>query len=279
MRLAFQVAYIGTDFYGSQKQTGLRTVEDTFITACQVLHLFDDPHAVGFASAGRTDRGVHARRQVFAFSTDFPDRACERLNHILPGDCWCSGWAETPDDFHPRFDVASRTYRYYIYNDGSTDLSLMQEAATLFTGTHNFTHFSRLEGKNPEKIIFSSEIRSEDGFYVYEITAQGFLWNMVRCIVTSLIEVGRNELGTDDISALLTGTPGMRHPPRPTGRADSLGYRLWNCIRSDRKERAYDTCIQRTKPIISSDEKSECPFGLNRPDCCTGRNDKSSHPG
>ncbi|NLO78356.1 MAG: tRNA pseudouridine(38-40) synthase TruA [Methanomicrobiales archaeon] len=224
MRLAFQVAYIGTDFYGSQKQTGLRTVEDTFITACQVLHLFDDPHAVGFASAGRTDRGVHARRQVFAFSTDFPDRACERLNHILPGDCWCSGWAETPDDFHPRFDVASRTYRYYIYNDGSTDLSLMQEAATLFTGTHNFTHFSRLEGKNPEKIIFSSEIRSEDGFYVYEITAQGFLWNMVRCIVTSLIEVGRNELGTDDISALLTGTPGMRHPPP----APPEGLILWD---------------------------------------------------
>ena len=211
MRLAFQIAYIGTDFYGSQMQPGLRTVEDTFITACRVLSLFDDWRTAGFACSGRTDRGVHARRQVCAFTTSLPDRARERLNHILPGDCWCSGWAETPDDFHPRFDIASRTYRYYIHDDGSTDLSLMQEAATLFIGTHNFTHFSRLEGKNPERTIFSSEIRPEDRFYVYEITAPGFLWNMVRCIVTSLIEVGRTERDTDDLSALLTGAPGMRH--------------------------------------------------------------------
>lgn len=219
MRLAFQVAYIGTDFYGSQMQSGLRTVQDTLITACRGLGLFEDWRAAGFALSGRTDRGVHARRQICAFTTSLPDRARERLNYILPGDCWCIGWAETADTFHPRFDAASRTYRYYIHADESTDLFLMQEAAAHFSGTHDFTHFSRLEGKNPEKTISSSKIWYEDGFFVYEITASGFLWNMVRCIVTSLIAVGRNELDTGDLPLLLTGTPGMRHlaPAPPEG--------------------------------------------------------------
>ena len=219
MRLAFQVAYIGDDFYGSQMQSGSRTVEGAIIDACQGLHLFDDWREAGFAFSGRTDRGVHARRQICAFTTSLPDRAIERLNRILPGDCWCNGWAETDDAFHPRYHARNRTYRYYLYDDGSTDLARMQEAAALFLGTHNFTHFSRLKGKNPEKTIFSSHIHAENEFFVYEITATGFLWNMVRCIVTSLLSVGRDEMDTDELTALLAGTPGMRHilPVPPEG--------------------------------------------------------------
>lgn len=148
MRLAFQVAYIGTDFYGSQMQPGLRTVEGTVIGACRDLGLFDDWRKAGFAFSGRTDRGVHARRQICAFTTPpCPERAIARLNHILPRDCECSGWAETDDSFHPRYNAQARTYRYYIYDDGSTDPHRMQEAASLLTGTHNFSHFSRLDGK------------------------------------------------------------------------------------------------------------------------------------
>ncbi|MDE4908712.1 tRNA pseudouridine(38-40) synthase TruA [Methanogenium marinum] len=219
MRLAFQVAYIGDDFYGSQMQSGSRTVEGEVINACRGLRLFDDWREAGFAFSGRTDRGVHARRQICAFTTSRPDRAIERLNRILPGDCWCNGWAKTGDSFHPRYHAKTRTYRYYLYNDGSTDLARMQEAAALFLGKHNFTHFSRLKGKNPEKTIFSSHISAEDGFFVYEITATGYLWNMVRCVVASLTSVGRNELETDDITALLTAAPGMRHllPAPPEG--------------------------------------------------------------
>ncbi|KAF1078203.1 tRNA pseudouridine(38-40) synthase TruA [Methanogenium sp. MK-MG] len=219
MRLAFHIAYIGTDFYGSQMQPGLRTVEGTVISACRDLGLFDDWRKAGFAFSGRTDRGVHARRQVCAFTTSCPDRAIARLNHILPWDCGCSGWAETDDSFHPRYDAETRSYRYYIYDDGSADPLRMQEAASRLTGTHNFSHFSRLDGKNPERTILSSHIHAEDGFYIYEITAPGFLWNMVRCIVSSIIAMGRNELDTDDMTALLNAAPGMRHvtPAPPEG--------------------------------------------------------------
>ena len=95
----------------------------------------------------------------------------------------------------------------------------MQEAAALLLGTHNFTHFSRLKGKKPEKTILSSHIHAENGFYVYEITAPGFLWNMVRCIVTALIAVGRNEMDMDQLKALLNAEPGIRHllPAPPEG--------------------------------------------------------------
>ena len=219
MRLAFQIAYIGTDFYGSQMQSGSRTVEGTLISDCQDLGLFRDWRKAGFAFSGRTDRGVHARRQICAFTTPLPDRAVARLNRILPEDCWCTGWAETDDTFHPRYHAKTRTYRYYLYDDGSTDLARMQEAAALLLGTHDFTHFSRLKGKNPEKTILSSHIHLENGFYVYEITAPGFLWNMVRCIVTALIAVGRDEMDMDRLKALLNAEPGIRHllPAPPEG--------------------------------------------------------------
>ncbi|WAI00382.1 tRNA pseudouridine(38-40) synthase TruA [Methanogenium organophilum] len=224
MRLAFQVAYIGTDFHGSQMQASSRTVEGTFIRDCQDLGLFDDWRKAGFAFSGRTDRGVHARRQICAFTTSLPERAIGRLNRILPEDCWCTGWAETDETFHPRYHAKTRTYRYYLYDDGTTDLACMQEAASLLLGTHNFTHFSRLKGKNPEKTILSSQIHIENGFYVYEITAPGFLWNMVRCIVTALVAIGRNEIDTDYLTALLNATPRMRHlTPAP-----AEGLILWD---------------------------------------------------
>ena len=93
MRLAFRVAYFGTDFYGSQVQPGLRTVEGDMAQACIRLGLFDDWRDAKLAFSGRTDRGVHARGQVCAFTTTQPDRAVAKLNAVLPNDCWCRGWA------------------------------------------------------------------------------------------------------------------------------------------------------------------------------------------
>ena len=78
------------------------------------LKLFSDWRAAGFLSAGRTDRGVHARGQVIAFSTEFPDRAIKALNIQLPPDIWCTAYSEVLPAFHPRYDARSRTYRYYF---------------------------------------------------------------------------------------------------------------------------------------------------------------------
>ncbi|MDD1717445.1 MAG: tRNA pseudouridine(38-40) synthase TruA, partial [Methanoregulaceae archaeon] len=102
MRLAFRVSYLGDLFLGSQLQAAGRTVEGVFIDACTRLSLFADWRSARFVSAGRTDRGVHARAQVFAFSTDFPERAIETLNWQLPPDCWCTGVVPVAGSFHPR---------------------------------------------------------------------------------------------------------------------------------------------------------------------------------
>ncbi|MCG7854592.1 MAG: tRNA pseudouridine(38-40) synthase TruA, partial [Methanoregulaceae archaeon] len=75
MRLAFRTAYLGDRFYGSQVQAEERTVEGEFIAACQRMELFTDPRDARFLAAGRTDRGVHAKSQVYAFTTLFPERA------------------------------------------------------------------------------------------------------------------------------------------------------------------------------------------------------------
>ena len=91
-----------------------RTVEGEFIATCQRLSLFEDWRKAGFVSAGRTDRGVHARGQVIAFTTDAPDRAIATINLQLPPDLWCSAYAVVPEQFHPRYDAKSRTYRYFF---------------------------------------------------------------------------------------------------------------------------------------------------------------------
>lgn len=214
MRLAFRVSYIGTHFCGLQMQPGLRTVESEFLNACMELNLFSDRKTARFAFSGRTDRGVHARGQVCAFTTEHPKRAISALNKKLPRDCWCTGWTEVDDTFHPRSDALTRTYRYYFY-DITLDAEKMKEGARLFEGTHDFTRFSKPEENTPKKTILSSDVFKEDDFLVLEITGHSFLWNMVRCISYALLEVGSHRMTSENISTILNSTDGPRLPAAP----------------------------------------------------------------
>lgn len=222
MRLAFRVSYIGTRFFGSQVQERERTVEGEFIAACRRLDLFPDFKMAGFQAAGRTDRGVHARGQVFAFSTDNPDRALATINVQLPPDCWCTGYAEVKDTFHPRYDAKSRTYRYY-FSPSPRDTGAMASAAQHFTGTHNFTNFARVRDKNPERRVHAAAIGEEDGFVFLEVTADSFLWHQVRCMASSLWQVGNGDLAEEAIATLLTGEAERGIPPAP-----AEGLILWD---------------------------------------------------
>lgn len=214
MRLAFRVSYLGYRFAGSQIQKDLRTVEGEFIAACQRLALFDDWRDAGFASAGRTDRGVHARSQVIAFSTDEPERAQKTLNLHLPPDCWCTGWTEVPPDFYPRYAAKSRTYRYYFL-DHFPHYAAMEEAAGLFVGTYNFSRFSRADERVPVRTILQSHMVKDPPFSYLSITGESFLWNMVRCITTSLERVGKGDMEIGEIKSLLSGESGDRLPAAP----------------------------------------------------------------
>jgi len=222
VRLAFRVSYLGSRFYGSQMQAQSRTVEGEFIAACQRLSLFSDWRQAGFQSAGRTDRGVHARGQVIAFSTDAPDRATATINLQLPPDLWCSAYAPVPAEFHPRYDARSRTYRYYFseipnYVDG------MQKACLHFLGPHDFSNFARVKDKNPRRNILGTRIAEEDGFLYFEVTAESFLWHQVRCMAAALLQVGSGEIGADSIRQYLQG-----EIERPISPAPAEGLVLWD---------------------------------------------------
>ena len=227
MRLAFRVAYLGDGFFGSQVQADRRTVEGEFTAACRRLALFGDWREARFAFAGRTDRGVHARGQVAAFDTGDPDRARTALNLQLPRDCWCTGVAEVPGDFHPRYDARSRTYRYF-FPGIPLDREAMAGAARLFTGSHDFSRLARVaEGRDPVRKVLSARVFDEGpagggGLTCLEVTAESFLWQMVRGMAGALLAVGQGCLGEEGVRDLLTGTGGERFPSAPPS-----GLVLW----------------------------------------------------
>lgn len=198
MRLAFRLSYFGTHFSGSQMQKDLRTVEGEFIGACMRLELFSDWRKAGFFTAGRTDRGVHSRGQVAAFTTDLPERAVQALNTQLPRDAWCTAWAEVPDAFHPRYDARSRTYRYY-FPVSIADLGAMREAAVLFLGEHDFSNFARASDRNPLRTVLAISVETEGDRVYLQVTAESFLWNQVRRMAAVLREIGD---GTRDIGSV-----------------------------------------------------------------------------
>jgi len=221
MRLAFRVSYLGSRFFGSQMQAAHRTVEGDFVAACQRLSLFSDWRDAGFLCAGRTDRGVHACGQVVAFTTEFPDRAIQTLNLQLPPDCWCTGYAEMPPEFHPRYDAKSRTYRYY-FSTPLRDRASMDRAARYFIGRHNFTNFARVRDKNPWRNILGISIGQRGGYVYLEVSAESFLWHQVRCMASALLLVGEGEMDETFIISLLEGEVKRALQPAP-----AEGLILW----------------------------------------------------
>lgn len=221
MRLALRLSYFGDNFFGSQMQPGLRTVEGEVIAACKHLGIFKDWREAGFVAAGRTDRGVHARCQVCSFSTDKPDRINRALNRILPEDLWCTAWTEVPDGFHPRYSAISRTYRYY-FTPVPGDIDLMNEAAEVFIGQHDFSLFARTSDRNPVREILDARVFEDGLFAVFEVTGKSFLRNMVRGMATAIERVGRGEIDSEDLLRFLGGDSGWRIPAAP-----SEGLLLW----------------------------------------------------
>ncbi len=221
IRLAFRISYLGGRFFGSQMQADERTVEGEFVAACRRLALFSDHREAGFLAAGRTDRGVHSRGQVFAFTTIHPARAISALNWQLPRDCWCTGYALVDPSFHPRYDAHSRVYRYY-YGDQALDAGAMNQAAECFLGAHDFSGFARVLDKNPCRTIFSIRVMKEDDVTVMEVAAGSFLWHQVRYMAAVLAEVGAGRADASVIERRLNmGEKGGLQP------APAMGLVLW----------------------------------------------------
>ncbi len=207
------LAYDGTDFAGWQRQRGCRTVQDTLEDAIEKITGVRAPTL----ASGRTDAGVHALGQVVCFRTEShlaADVLLRALNAILPRSMAVCDLAETHETFHATHDARRKRYRYVIHDGrirdvfarrgawlftyGRLDVNAMQRAANALVGTHDFTSYETTGAPRKSSVRTVHELTIERGragegdFVSLEIEANGFLYNMVRTIVGTLVEVGRD---------------------------------------------------------------------------------------
>ncbi len=201
------IAYDGTAYNGWQVQKNGRTVQQELEKA--VMKVFKKKHRVYGAS--RTDAGVHARAQAAHFKAP-PGVPLERipraLNAVLPESIAVTRAEEAPPDFHSRFDAKSKRYRYYILNSRCRDpfsekyswrvpyrldVPLMRKEAAVLKGKHDFKSFQARDKRERPSVrtIFDIGITKRKSSLVIDIEGDGFLYNMVRNIVGTLVEVGR----------------------------------------------------------------------------------------
>ncbi|MBL9140939.1 MAG: tRNA pseudouridine(38-40) synthase TruA [Phycisphaerae bacterium] len=219
-RTRLVVAYDGTNFHGWQRQEPpneepLRTVQGVLSEA--VVAVIRQPTRV--VGASRTDAGVHARGQVAAFSAAHGvpfNRLAEALNARLPPDVRVMEARPAPENFDPISWCTSKCYRYQIaHGSRAPDLDLlferrtvwqtwhrldvarMQAAASLLTGTHDFAGFAQASHKRQTSVrtVHGCHVwQTRPGRITIEVAGNGFLYNMVRIIAGTLVEVGRGRL-------------------------------------------------------------------------------------
>lgn len=221
--------YDGTDFAGFQVQPSGRTVQGVLQEALERL----TGQPVKVIGAGRTDAGVHARGQVANFRTESgipADRFAPALNGCLPPDLRVLESREGPPDFHARYRAKSKTYEYLIYRrkEGAVlqrdralvltseqDLKAMRAAAEYLAGSHSFKSFcaSHSGVKRFVRTIQSLDIEEEGDWMRLTVTADGFLYHMVRNIVGTLLLVGGGKLKPADVREIILAEDRSRAGP------------------------------------------------------------------
>ena len=206
------VSYDGTNYFGWQAQSGQRSVQETIEAAIAEV----TGESVRILASGRTDSGVHALGQVVSVRLETrltPEVLCRALNAVLPGDIAVLDASETHDGFHPTHKAMRKRYRYLIHDGPVRDVfrrriagtstkagsmpQAMHRSAAALMGAHDFSSFesSGSQSKDSVRTIFDLLIRrgsgDEQNWITIEVEADGFLYNMVRAIVGTLVEVGR----------------------------------------------------------------------------------------
>ena len=213
------IAYDGTNYSGWQVQPNGLAVQQVVEEALEQLL----KERVQVRSSGRTDAGVHARAMAAAFTTsrNLPLRAfVEGVNRFLPADVAVQNACIVPDGFKPITMAYAKQYRYTIINSSvrspldrlyswqvreQLDLAAMKDAACRFVGCHNFAAFraSNCVAKTTVRRIDSVTISSQGTTITIDVIGGGFLKNMVRVMVGTLVDVGQGRFAPPDIDRLL----------------------------------------------------------------------------
>jgi tRNA pseudouridine38-40 synthase len=229
-------AYDGTDFAGWQSQVQRNTLQDVLERRLREIFQRDVP----VAGSGRTDAGVHATGQIFHFDSPPWRHGTESLLRALgcglPRSIRLRALTPAPEDFHARFSAVGKRYTYHLapglsdpfhcrfchfLGPGTCDGEVLQRAAPLFLGTHDFSSFANRRGDgDPHRTLTSSELLCDGLGWIYRVEGSGFLYRMVRRLVGALLAVACGRATERDIWDRLRH-PGQL-PPLPSSPPQGL---------------------------------------------------------
>lgn len=219
MRLLLTLRYIGTRYHGWQVQPNGVTVQQVVQDAIE--------RVTGVRSAltgcSRTDAGVHADMFCCAFDTASPLRGGKMamaLNAWLPPDVAVYDCREVADAFHPRYDAAGKQYIYRIWNDPARNpfwegralhlrrplsIEAMQQAAADFWGTHDFSAFCAAGSDVEDRVrtVRESTVSRDGAMVTFTVAADGFLYNMVRIMMGTLLDIEYGKLSPGSVPEIL----------------------------------------------------------------------------
>ncbi len=230
MKLLVKTVFDGSNFCGFQAQPGRRSVQGELTE--RFGELFGFPVTV--TGCSRTDSGVHALGYCLAIAPTAPcdgswcaiptSKFCAAANTALPSDIAAVAAAEMPDEFHPRYSAVKKEYIYKICDSpvlspfvrgramhfkrriSDSALLNMKKAAALFEGTHDFTSFMAKGSKitDPVRTVYSTDVkRDSDGLVCFTVSADGFLYNMVRIMAGTLLRVASGKVDCGEITEII----------------------------------------------------------------------------
>ena len=216
MRYFVEFSYNGNKYHGWQKQPNANSVQQELIKCLSILLQTE----VDIVGAGRTDAGVHAVQMFahFDYQLSFDiKRIVYKMNSFLPNDISVSKIFKVKKDTHARFSAISRTYKYYISEKKNIfdpnihlvyknlDLEKMNNSCVYLIGKQDFTSFSKVntETFTNNCTITKAVWKKEGDNYVFTITANRFLRNMVRSIVGTMIDVGCGKINASEVKNIL----------------------------------------------------------------------------
>ncbi len=219
-RLKCVISYDGSAFSGYQIQPNQRTVQSVIEAVLKKIH---KGVPVFISASGRTDAGVHAVGQSIHFDTalNIPTKRWKVvLNSMLPDEILIQTIEHVSSEFHARYHVVSKEYRYKVSLERQRDVFMknyqyhypykldyipMKEAIKYFVGTHDFTSFCSAKTTTSDRIRTISEIEffEVDGLLTFRFVGSGFLYNMVRIIVGTLLEIGQGLKKPEEILSIL----------------------------------------------------------------------------
>ncbi len=215
------IEYDGTRFSGWQRQADEPTIQGELeLVLSRILN-----QPVILAGSGRTDAGVHARGQVASFcaETDMDPRVLQKgVNSLMKHPIVLTECIQVPDNFHARYSAVSKEYHYHILNTENPcavgrdyvwhihtplDIAVMNQCCALLCGTRDFKSFENTGAprRSTVRTVFMARVdRQDQGSLVFKICADGFLKNMVRNIMGTLVDAGRHKTTVKGFEAILS---------------------------------------------------------------------------